>query len=336
MALDVTVNIKLAEVVGSVGMGYPCLYFVDGGLSADTYDEYTSLSELVNKESGKTVYEEDSAVYAAASKLFAQDNWPSKIAVLSQSAFSAATMAKYITKGWRQLVLVGTHTDVAAIAEYIESTKRLMLFAGVSSMDALSTLYASVSEYDRTFIVYHTTEANAAAAVVGATAGLPAGSFTYKNIKIKGVVAEELSATEIEAIHAKGAITIVEKVGDIVTSEGFVASGQYADIIDSTDFVIQNIEYNTQKVFNNNDKVAYTNQGIAMLETATLEALKSAYNNGMIADNEDGSPAYSTFFRVKSETSEADRSARRYPYGTFAFTVQGAIHTCDVNGTLTI
>lgn len=328
--LDVTVVIKLADVVGKVGTWFPCLYITDGELTADKYGEYTKLSELASD------YAETTEVYAAASKLFAQDSAPSKIAVLAQPAFSTATIAEHTSKGWRQLVLVGTHTNIATIAEYVEGTQNLMLFAGVQTLEALTELYKSVAQYDRTFVVYHSTEENAVAAVVGATAGRAAGSFTYKNIKIKGVAAEKLTAAEIEAIHAAGAITIVEKVGDIVTSEGIVASGEYADNVDSKDYVIQNIAYKTQKVYNNSDKVPYTNQGISMLETATIEALKDAYNNGMIADNEDGTPAYSASFALRSETSESDRAARRYPHGTFQFALAGAIHYAVVNGTVTV
>lgn len=330
MRLDVTVNIKLAEVIGKAGTWFPCLYIVNSELEEDSYKEYSKLSELV------TDYKADSEVYAAASKLFAQDNAPYKVAVLAQPAFDVATMATHATQGWRQLVLVGTHNDVAEIAEYVESTSNLMLFAGVQSMDALGTLFTAVGQYDRTFIVYHTTDVNAAAAVVGATSGLKAGSFTYKNMKIKGVAAEELSATELDAIHAKGAVAIVEKIGDIVTSEGKVASGEYADNIDSKDFVVQNITYKTQKVFNNNDKIPYTNQGIAMLETATIEALKEAYNNGIIANNEDGTPAYSASFALRSDTNESDRAARHYPYGKFHFALAGAIHNAVIGGTVSI
>lgn len=334
--LDVKVNIKLAEVIGKAGTWFPCLYIVDSKLTEDKYDEYTKLSELADTNSGKTLYDDKSEVYAAASKLFAQEGAPSKIAVLAQSAFSTATMAEHISNGWRQLVLVGTHSSPETIAEYIEGTKSLMLFVGVQTVEALTALYAKVSEYNRTFIVYHTTDKDAAAAVVGATAGRAAGSFTYKNLKIKGVAAEDISATELETVHANGAIAIVEKVGDIVTSEGKVASGEYADNVDSKDYVVQNITYKTQKVFNNNDKVPYTNQGIAMLETATLEALKDAYNNGMIADNEDGTPAYSASFALRSETTETDRAGRNYPYGTFAFTLSGAIHNAEITGMVTV
>lgn len=334
MALDVTVNIKLAEVVGKSGTWFPCLYYIDADASSDTYGEYKRLDDLI-----KAGYTETTEVYKAANMMLMQNDPPEKIAVLVQSAFSSSTMASYLVKGWRQLVLVGEHSNIATMAAYIETTDK-MLFAFVDSSSetastTLETLYSSVKSYERTVIVYHS-DALAPAAIVGATAGLSAGSFTYKNIRLKGIDALELSASEIEAIHEKGAITIVEKVGDTVTSDGIVASGQFIDIVDSKDYIIQNISYNTQKVFNLNNKVPYTNAGIAMLESATFEALKDGYNNGMIADNEDGSPAYSTSFALRADTTEADRASRHYPYGTFTFELAGAVHTCIVNGTISV
>lgn len=334
MALDVKVNIKLAEIIGKAGAWFPCLYVVNSELEADAYDEYSSLEELVDTTSDKTTYTSTTDVYAAANIMFMQDNAPEKIAVLSQSAFSAEAMASHLTKGWRQLVLVGAHSDIESIATYIETTDK-MLFATVSSKESLGTLYTKVKSFDRTFIVYHT-DSKAVAAVVGATAGLNAGGFTYKNMKIKGIEALDLTASEIDEIHKNGAITIVEKVGDVVTSDGIVASGEFADIIDSKDYIIQHLSYRIQKVFNNNPKVPYTNNGIAMLETATFEILKDAYNNGMIADNDDGTPAYSTSFALRSETSEANRAIRYYPYGKFTFALAGAIHTALIEGVITV
>ena len=107
-------------------------------------------------------------------------------------------------------------------------------------------------------------------------------------------------------------------------------------MIDSKDYIIKNITYKSQKVFNNNKKVPYTNSGIAMIEAATVEALKDGYNNGMIADNDDGSPAYSTSFVVRNETTATDRANRDYPYGQFAFTLAGAIHTAEIKGEITV
>ena len=333
MALDVTVKIQLSKPVGATGTWYPCLYVVDSDATSDKYDEYNSLDSMV------TDYAATTDAYKAASLIFSQNNAPNKVAVLKQSAFSSSTFGEYLTKGWRQLVLVGTHTDIAAIATYIETTDKMLFVTMDDKADFSTTSESQTTKKftnDRTVIVYHDSEANAAAAVVGATAGLKAGSFTYKNIIIKGVQPVDISETDLETIHSLGAITILEKAGDVVTSEGKVTNGEYIDIIDSKDYIIQNIAYKTQKILNNNKKVPYTDAGIGLLETATLEALVDGYNNGMIADNEDGTPAYSVTFALRSQTTENDRSTRNYPYGRFAFELAGAIHTAEINGEVTV
>ncbi len=50
----------------------------------------------------------------------------------------------------------------------------------------------------------------------------------------------------------------MQKAGDVVTSEGTVLSGEYADIIDSKDYVIRNITYKSQKLLNNSKSLHLT------------------------------------------------------------------------------
>lgn len=337
MALDVTVNIKLTQPIGKVGTWFPLLYVVDSTAPSDTYKEYTKLEDVKTdypdtKSGEKSV---PSEAYKAAELIFMQDNAPSRIAILKQSAFSSETFAPYLTKNFRQIVLVGTHSNIGTIAAYIETTDR-MLFVTAEDTTTDETLWTDATkEYDRTFVVVHEAEGeNAAAALVGATAGLVAGSFTYKNIIVKGVTASDYSDSELKTIHDAHGVAIVEKAGDIVSSEGTVRSGEYADVIDSKDYIIQNISYKTQKVFNTNNKVPYTNNGIALLEAATLEALADGFNNGMIATTDDGTPDYSVSFALRSQTTESDRAKRDYPYGKFSFSLAGAIHTATINGTI--
>lgn len=334
MALDVKVKIDLSKPIGSAGSWYPLLCVVDSTAQADSYGEYTELTELVTAG-----YTATSNVYKAANLMLMQDNKPSKFAVLKMKEFATTSVATYLNKGWRQMVFVDAGDNAKDMAEYIETTDK-MLFLTVSDKTKLATLYTSVKSYDRTFIVYHTDSTNypdAAAAVVGATAGYEAGSFTYKNIIVKGVTPLDISDTDLEAdVHTKGAITILEKAGDIVTSEGKVASGEYADVVDSKDYIVQNIAYKVQKVFNNNKKVAYTNAGISLLEVATGGVLKAGYDNGMIAENDAGAPLFSTNFALRSQTTESDRASRKYPYGQFSFELAGAIHNAEITGEITV
>lgn len=325
MGLDVNVKIDIAKPIGTVGPWFPLFYVVDSTAGEDSYGEYTSLAQLV-----AAGYTDTTDVYKAVKLMLEQNAIPAKFAVLKQKAFAVETFAKYLTKGWRQVVPVGTVAD--GLSAYIETTDK-MLFITISSKDA------ATYKADRTFVVYHPTEANAAAAVVGATAGYAAGSFTYKNIIINGVEpvdVVDMPDTELETLHSKGAITILEKAGDVVTSEGITSNGEYADIIDSQDAITQDIAYSVQKVFNNNKKVAYTNAGIALLEAAVTSALVRAANNDMIATNENGEPMYSVNFSLREATTESERAERKYPYGQFALSLAGAIHNADIVGEITI
>lgn len=336
MALDVVVNIRLIKPAGKEGMWYPLLYLIQGEGEEEMYKEYASLEDVLED------FEVDTDAYKIANLIFMQDDPPENLAICRGSGTDKVTALKnHIKKNWRQVVVAGEFD--ADLAAYIETTDK-MYFTHFADQASLKAVEATIGEYDRTFAVVYDSpvdkEGNKVvtypeAAIVGATAGLKAGSCTYKNMIIKGVPAMEYSDAEIKAIHDVNGNTIVEKVGDIVTSEGIVASGEYADIIDSKDYIIQNITYRVQKVFNNNKKVPYTNSGIAMLEAATLEALKDGYNNGMIADNDDGSPAWALNFRLRSQTTEHDRYARDYPYGKFSFVLAGAIHKATINGEIT-
>ena len=330
MALDVKVEISLAKPVGKAGTWFPLLYVIMGEGETELYGEYSNLDEVA------VVYQEGTDAYKAANLLFMQKDAPNKIAILKGGESIATVLPKYINKGWRQLIVLDDFN--AAVATYIETTDK-MYFTHFAAQAELETAYNTIKEYERTVCILYTGEdvAYPEAAVVGATAGLKTGSFTYKNMIIKGVPALDMTDEVIEAAHNNGAIVILEKAGDIVTSEGIVASGEYIDVIDSEDFVIQNIAYKVQKVFNNNNKVPFTDTGISLLESAVYSALVESYANGMIANNADGSPAYSTNFALRSQTTENDRADRNYPYGEFEFELAGAIHTAyKIRGVVTV
>lgn len=342
MALDVKVTINLSKPVGKVGTWIPLIYVPvdpeDGQQTVEAvYNECSNIDEVVSAG-----YADGTEAYAVASLIFMQENAPATIAILKGGKTVQNVLPNYLYKNWHQLIVLSDYD--ATLAAYIETTDK-MYFTHFTTQAELETAYKATSNplkgFDNTFSVLYTDEKvkYPEAAVVGATSGLAAGSFTYKNIVIKGISALDKLVMTDEAIkkaHENGAITIVEKAGDIVTSEGIVGSGEYADVVDSKNYIIQNIAYKTQKVFNNNAKVPYTDAGIGMLESATLEALVDGYNNGMIADNDDGTPAYFVSFALRKDTSETDRGSRNYPYGAFKFELAGAIHSVNVVGEIEV
>ena len=329
MALDVKVKIELSKTTGSVGFGVPLLLEA-GAEKAVAYTECYGIDDVV-----AAGFAETTAMYKAANVIFVQENRPEKIAVCAATGTAVETIPTLVAKGWRQLVIVGESDEYVAVADYIETTKDKLFFPVMNktTFETFKTATAS-KKYKRTICFVNET-ANASAALVGETSGRVAGSFTYKNKTLKGVVADDLTDAEIDALHKAGAFGYVTKAGDDVTTEGISQSGEYIDITDSIDYVIQNIEYRVQKTLNNTAKVTYDDRGIALLEAAVTSALQDAGNNGIIAVKEDGTFDYTVTFAPRSATTEADRESRIYKYGTFKFALAGAIHTCEVYGEIT-
>lgn len=325
MALrDVKVTIDLVKATGRVGMGIPLILSQNAETEVE-FTEVTSLAEVI-----AAGFDNTTNAYKAANLIFMQNDAPAKIAVCATSKTAAEWLLEEgnVSKDWRQLIVVGDDVvDHSSIMTVIEMLRGKMYFASLPVEDKTSI---KIEGMERTVLFYCTDEdyeGVEVAALVGATAGYDAGSFTYKNIILKGIKAQNLTAAQVNAIHEKGGITVVKKAGDIVTTEGKVAGGEYIDIIDSKDYVCAEIEYSGQKLLNDNKKIPYDNVGIAMIEATVITCLKRAYNMGIIANNEDGSPAYSVSCMTRNEVDAGDRATRNYRGCNFSFGIAGAIHT---------
>ena len=334
--LDVKVKIDLVKPIGRVGFGVP-LILEENASTAKSYTECSNLSEVITAGFAATT-----KTYKVASTIFMQDNAPEKIAVCATTEPTATWLGDVSNTGkdWRQLLVVTNDSDtaisVSAIMAKVETLDNKLYFADLEANDSTSL---TVSGINRTILFYCNSSEDypsPAAALVGASAGLAAGSITYKNMILKGISPQNLTDTEVNAIHTKGGITFVTKAGDNVTTEGKVAGGEYIDIIDAKDYVVSNLEYQTQKLLNSSNKIPYDNNGIAQLQSVCENVLKGAYNNGIIASTDDGSPDYSVNYALREQTSDSDRAARKYVGGQFTFKLQGAVHNVEVVGEILI
>lgn len=331
---DVKVQIDLTKPIGTVGFGVPLILLENAGASVD-YIEVSSIAEIVSAG-----FDQSTIVYKAAALLFMQDNAPKQIAICATANAATEALAdeKLTGQGWRQLIVVNedgsTASSISAISAVVETLDGKLYFAGLDVDDSASITTTGLR---RTILFFcDATEAQPVpvAALVGEIAGRAAGSFTYKCLKLKGIEPQKLTEAQIQAIHTKGGITFVKKAARNVTSEGKLAGGEYIDVIDCEDYIIQQLAYQTQMLLNDADKVPYDNNGIAMLESVAINVLQSAYNNGMIADKADGTPDYSISYALREDTTEADRANRRYLGGTFSFALAGAVHEVEITGTI--
>lgn len=345
MAKDVIVKITLDKPITKVGLGIP-LILATLQNSAVPYTECSNLEEVRALFPDTTVQDvtTEHVVTQAASLLFMQNNRPEKIAVCGVTGKATASLPSIWNKEWRQLLIPTIRTtgedSIPVISNYIEAQGDKMFFCSIddySDIQVSSGLDPKSNE--RTVVFFYDLEGAPVcpeAAIVGATAGFEAGSFTYKNIVIKGLTPLTKTDAEISTMHAAGCITLLKKAGEIVTSEGITLSGEYIDIIDSKDWIIKDMEYGIQKTLIQLPKVPYDNTGIAILEAQCATTLKRAFAMGIIAVDDEGLPAYSTHFLKRSEVDPGDRTVRKYLGGSFKFDLAGAIHNVTINGVIMI
>lgn len=333
MAKDVNVVINLAKPVTGSGFGYP-LIFQGKATTAIPYTVCSSINDVITAVGENYA---TNSIYNAALLMLMQDTAPSQFAIMASTDTAVNALPAIMYQGWRQLIVVSLGTEgestAVQIATYIEADGTKMYFTSATAATGVT-----VSDCERTVVMVHNEAAVAypEAALVGATAGKPAGSITYKNQILTGLTPAILSDSELSAIQAKNAIAFVLKAGEGVTSDGITTNGEYVDIVDSTDYIVQNIEYQTQQLLNQADKIPYDNAGIARLENVCVNVLKDAANNGIIALTDAGVPDYSVSYAPRSETSAANRAIRKYAQGTFRFALAGAVHTVEITGTIEI
>lgn len=326
---DVKVKIDFTKPTGKLDFGFPLILSVSA-TAAVAYAECTSLDAVVT--SG---YANSTDMYKAASLMFSQDNPPAKIAVCSLT--STIDLSTISNKNWRQLCVIdGEASDIAVIKTYIEATDDKMFFAVAAPTEASKTAgLTALGNSDRIIGFVHTNPI-AACALAGEAAGREVGSFTYKNIILRGIEPMNLTVSELESIHTAGGISFVTKCGDNVTSEGQVMSKEYVDLVDCRDYVIQQLTYRTQRLLNSAGKIPYDNVGIGMLETIAVDVMRDCYTRGMIATDENGTPAYSVNYALVETVDDTDRANRHYIGGQFSFRLSGAIHTVDITGEILI
>jgi hypothetical protein len=92
------------------------------------------------------------------------------------------------------------------------------------------------------------------------------------------------------------------------------------------------MQYDVYDVLVNNNKVPYTDAGVAMVESR----IRSRLNIGVDVGGLSSDPAPTvTVPRVSSETT-ANRANRTIPDIYFTATLAGAIHSVTINGTVSV
>lgn len=197
--------------------------------------------------------------------------------------------------------------------------------------------------YKRTLPCFHRDPSEMfAAGIMGRLAPLNVGTWTAAYKTIIGCTADRFTATQIANLDAKKATYYKSEAGRSITWEGKVANQEYGffDVTVALDFVLDDIQKSAFGVFVAMDKVAYTDEDIAVIRGAIEGALDRAKSDaykiiapGTPDDPDDPEPSVS-FPRV-ADIDPSVRALRQLPDGNVNFRLQGAVHTVDIDLTVT-
>lgn len=189
--------------------------------------------------------------------------------------------------------------------------------------------------YARTLGFYHPSPANmAGAALLGRCLPLEPGSVTFFGKTLAGVAPVALTATHRTNLVDRRASSYETVAGVNITFGGQVGSTTtgYLDVRRDLDWLQDDM---TKAVFGTivgQDKVPFTDAGIALIESDVRASLTRATTRGILA----ASPAFVVTVPAAADVDTANKSARNLPNVKFSGTLAGAIHKVALVGTVTL
>lgn len=257
------------------------------------------------------------------------------------------------------MLLVEQRDDVniRANADYIETVRKTYL-AQSSAAAIVGTPFDSGNIADiaaslknlgmsRTALVYTTVDTNdVAAAWAGLQLPKVPSSSTWKFKRLAGVSPDVFTTTQLSNLKSKDANGYREVAGRNMMFEGTVAVGEFLDIVRGVDKLFQTIQANVFGALVANEKIPFTNGGIAQIGAQVTAALQASVTDGLIATSRpnpqtlnEESPAFTVTVPNVADISPGDRANRIIPASnpiSFEATLAGAIHSVNVRGTLSV
>jgi hypothetical protein len=156
------------------------------------------------------------------------------------------------------------------------------------------------------------------------------GSSTWAHKSITGQTPDAWTATEFTSLRANGAMVYVNDQGVRHTYDGAACSGRFLDITRGIAWLKARIREAVLTQIVNVEKVPYTQVGIGLVESAIYGVLSLAESNGLLA------AGWAVETPDLSTISTANKAARLLPDVKFSGTLQGAIQTVEIDGTVVV
>jgi hypothetical protein len=242
------------------------------------------------------------------------------------------------------LSLYNSKAEALAIATFAEANKRLFIGATqdtnnitlATGDDASVSVMAAAkaSAFKKTALLYHPDNgAFADAAWAGACLPLDPGSETWMFKTLATVPVVVLTATHQANLEGKNGNYYYAVAGRNITAKGNVSSGSFLDVERGKDFLDARLAERLFQRMADAKKVAFTDEGIGVLEAEVRAVLKEAQGQGLLAFD----PAPTVTSPKAASISATNKGQRLLSPGIkFTATLQGAIHKLNLEGLINL
>lgn len=184
------------------------------------------------------------------------------------------------------------------------------------------------NSYGRTFLFYSAEAAKyPEAGLFGSQLALPAGQATWNFKTIVGVASDNLTTAQRANAMAKFCNIYVPRNGVNSTEEGRTSTaGGYIDTVRNLDQFKSDIQVDLFSLLVNNDKLAYEDADIAVVEGALRARAQKAVDAKILASD----PAPIIIVPKAADVSVNDRAIRLLPDIKVQCRVAGALHYLDI------
>ena len=241
---------------------------------------------------------------------------------------------------WYCLLLdSNSEAEINGAASWVESNEKVM-FAQSADTEVLSSISTTdiaadltLAGYDRTVLFYHRLNQDfIACAFAGNVLPEIPGSITGAYRVLSSINSDNLSTNDLAVLDGKECNHFSILAGVSVTRYGVVSSGEYFDVIRGSDWLAARLQERIYGVLINNDKLPFTDAGIAVVQNEILSQLQIGVSNGFLS----GNPEPTVTVPLASEVSAADKGNRFLTGVTFRATLAGAIHKVAIEGELNL
>lgn len=158
------------------------------------------------------------------------------------------------------------------------------------------------------------------------------GSATFCYKQLAGNTVSSLSAAEEGYLNGKK-VNHYQSVGGVsVTQKGYSASGEFLDVTLGVDWFRARLQERIWSLLVNNDKIPYDIAG-DLFRAQIMAQLEEGRKKGVIAPDVEATPWVISIPEV-DDISAADRASRIFPDVEFSAYLAGAVHTLEIQGTL--